>query len=212
MKTWEEFVSRYSTKQFPKGVTILHQGDKPDILYVIKEGFVLCHDISNDGTIRPIITDRKLEILPIGWLFDKVERTQFFYKAYTRVVLWVIPKEEIKDFLIQNPQSQFALYGDTVERMLELQARFLTFQQTKALNKVAMSLIFSAERFGVPSEGGMVLIDAPISQQDIANFLGITRETVSIQIGELEKLGVLRRKGQKYFVHKDSLRRLICKY
>ena len=205
MKVWEEFVSKYPTRKFKKGSIILHQGDVPSAVYVIKSGFINNYEISSDGVEKPILFDRHLEVFPIGWVFDLITRCQFFYEAFTDVVLWVVPKEDVNQFFLANPKSQYAFFRDFVERMLDLQTRFVALQQNKASDKILLTIHFLASRFGDRLKGDRVFVYLPLTQQDMANFLGLTRETTSIELKQLQNDGVIKYDRQKYYVNMPKL-------
>ncbi len=56
--------------------------------------------------------------------------------------------------------------------------------------KVASLLVYLASRFG-ETEGKEVVIQVPFTHKDVAQWLGITRETASRQIGKIEKKGLI---------------------
>jgi CRP-like cAMP-binding protein len=49
----------------------------------------------------------------------------------------------------------------------------------------------------------------PLTQQDLANFLGLTRETTGVQLKALEQDGVLRYKRQRYMVNTSRLSAMV---
>src|SRR3989344_3506860 len=69
-----------------------------------------------------------------------------------------------------------------------------------AYKRVASTFIVSAKRFGKSFKNKNVLIDIPLTHQDIANLAGITRETASISIEKLQSKGLIFRKSQKFIV------------
>lgn len=54
-----------------------------------------------------------------------------------------------------------------------------------------------------------VKILLPLTQQDLANFMGLTRETTSIELKKLQDQKILSYRQQKYTVHTNRLNELL---
>lgn len=73
-----------------------------------------------------------------------------------------------------------------------------------AYNKVAAIILICVERFGLIGKKSIV-IQVPLTHQDIANLLGLARETVSIEMEKLQEKGLIKHLG-KYLVVKNIQR------
>lgn len=201
MKAYLEFLEKYPVKNFTKGATILDQGDVPACAYVVKEGFVKTFDISPSGESLPLSFDHQYEILPMAWVFSHAKNAPYFYEAFTDCELWCVPREDFVAFLQSNAHSQFVIFDFFVKRyLLTMQMKMLSLEQAKATDKILYLLKFLTMRFGGDKTEGLVDIDLPLTQQDIASSAGLTRETASIELKRLEKLGVISYEKQEYAV------------
>lgn len=206
MKVYQEFLSNYPVKKFTKGAPILEQGETPRCAYIVKEGFVKTFDISPTGESLPLSFDHQYEILPMAWVFSHIDTAPYFYEAFTDCEVWCVPREDFIAFLKQNANSQFLIFDFFVKRYLMThQMKMLSLEQAKATDKILYLLKFLTMRFGGDKTEGVVDIDLPLTQQDIASSAGLTRETASIELKRLEKLGVISYERQEYSVDLTKL-------
>jgi len=67
----------------------------------------------------------------------------------------------------------------------------------KSIDKrISTVLVDFAEKFG-QRENGHVELDLPLNREGIANFIGLTRETVTRKMKRLERDGIIRPVGNK---------------
>jgi len=201
MKAYHSFLENYPTKSFAKGESILEQGDTPPHAFIVKNGFVKTFDINTNGDSLPLSFDHQYEIIPLAWVFSHTNRAPYFYEAFTDCELWCVPREDFIDFLKGNANSQFLIFDFFVKRyLLTMQMKMLSLEQAKASDKIMYLLKFFTMRFGGDQNGQVINIDLPLTQQDIASSAGITRETASIELKRLEKLGIISYQRQEYTV------------
>jgi CRP/FNR family transcriptional regulator len=74
--------------------------------------------------------------------------------------------------------------------IVEAQAHMLVLGCKTATEKLASTIVTLSERIGRTSNGGTV-IELPMTREDLADYLGMSIETVSRTLSELRKEGVL---------------------
>lgn len=200
MNEFEKFLSPYPTKKYSKGEVIIHQGDIPGRAFVIKSGYVKNADLTDGGEEKPLLFDTRWETFPIGWVFGKINRAQYYYEAFTDCEIYLVPREDYISFLRSHPDTLYVLFDRFVIRHLDYQIRIDGLSQSKAHDKILYTLRFLTSRFGTQLKGSDVKIRLPLTQQDIANILGITRETANAELKKLEKDGFIRRYHKDYIV------------
>ncbi len=145
----------------------------------------------------------------MAWVFTKLKVAQYFYEAFTDCELYCFPREAYIKFLKQNPEPLFEMFSHFVARNLNYQMRINALEQSKASSKVLHTMHFLALRFGVDIKQNHVKIPLPLTQQDLANFMGLTRETTSVELKKLQVLGVINYRNQMYTVRSDKLGELL---
>jgi len=68
-------------------------------------------------------------------------------------------------------------------------------------------LLEFGEKYGAPIDQGLK-INLPINMEEMANYVGVTRETISRKLNIFEELGIISLKGNKVLIIKqiDMLR------
>ncbi len=209
MQDYQKFLNQFRVKRFKKGELILCQGEVPTCAYVVKSGIVKTYNLTVQGEEKPIGFDIHNEIFPVGWVFGKVERVQYYYEAFTECEVYCMPLEAYMTYLKSKPDVLLATLCDLVSRYTGNQMRINALEQSKASSKVINTLHFLCLCYGEPLKKNVIKIQVPMTQQDLANFIGLTRETTGIELKKLQKQGVLSARKQSYLVRTDKLDELL---
>lgn len=209
MTTLHSFLSTCRIQHFSKGEIILVQDEIPATGYLIKKGVVKTYNLTSQGEEKPISFDIEGEVLPIAWVFSKLKVAQYFYEAFTDCDLYCISREEYISFLKNNPEPLYDMFDYFVGRNLNYQMRINALEQSKASYKVLHTIHFLALRFGKDIGENTVKIPLPLTQQDLANYMGLTRETTSVELKKLQVSGVISYRNQMYTVKSDKLNELL---
>lgn len=170
--------------------------------YSVKSGLVRAYDISSDGSEKPIAFKKPFETFPTAWLFKKAPAALYFYEAYTDVKLHVITREEFCHHMQHDALLMQKLLDDYVTSSVAKSLRINALQYSKAADKMLHILEYLMIMYGRELKGGKVVIDLPIIQQELANLLGITRETAVIQLSKLKQQGILSQSHRKIVINK----------
>lgn len=194
----EKFFSQFKTIHYKKGEVIIRPGDIPPGVYLLKKGYVKLYSISSEGKELTLIIFKADDFFPITWAINGTPNTQYL-EAMTAIEAWRAPKLEFLEFLKNNSDSFFELTSRMLIRLRGLMQRMEYLAFGNAYAKVASILLICAERFG-EKEGENIVIKVPLTHNDIATLLGITRETASIEIKKLERKGLIAYHGRSVVV------------
>jgi CRP-like cAMP-binding protein len=86
------------------------------------------------------------------------------------------------------PQIAINLLGTVVERLDDIQNRYLELQTERVEQRIARSLLRIMKQSGRRTEEG-ILIDFRLSRQELADYTGTTLYTVSRTLSSWEKRG-----------------------
>lgn len=199
----------YPTKKFAAGEMILYQGEVPTCAYVMKSGLVKVYNITAQGDEKPIAFRSSPDLLASAWIFDKSGGALYFCEAHTESVAYAVPKADFLRLIKQNNDALLNLLSRyvTLNTAGSLQLHALEF--SKASDKIIHMLFYLCQTYGVDDPTGLVCIDLPLTQQELANLLGLTRETTGIELLKLKKMGLLVFSKKKYRVNKPQLLKLI---
>lgn len=206
MNKLNAFAKKFPTRSYQAKEIILHQDDKVRCGYFILSGKVRVYDINNLGEEKPLSYDKQDEIFPITYLYLGTRHSPYYYEAYTDCKLAIIPKKNYLEFIKSNPDVLFITTKALVARYSDFNRRINALTQLKAENKVLHALKYFSRRHGDRKVRGKTLINIPLSQQELANFAGLTRETVSSVMSKLKKRKIVSYDSNKPMkVDKDKI-------
>lgn len=132
-------------------------------------------------------------------------------EAATEVELCSFPRRAIERMMIDQPDLEHRLLQQTLKELDEARDWMVTLGRKTAAEKVASFLLMIARNI-VPVAAGerRAAFDLPLSRAEIADFLGLTIETVSRQITRLRSEGVIRIEHTRHVVV-DDLGRLAAR-
>lgn len=191
---FDQFFSKYRLFQYHKGEVILRAKDESRGVFYLTSGFVKLYSIAKTGQEFTLIIFKPGDLFPIMWAINNTPN-DYFLGAQTAVSLRRAPREDFLEFVKNDPDVFFELTSRMLIRFGGLLTRMEYLVFGNAYNKVASILLICAQRFGA-KVGQSVVIGVPLTHGDIANLVGVTRETVSVEMKKMEKeqiIGYLRR-------------------
>ena len=113
----------------------------------------------------------------------------------TAVMLSRIPRALLRSVLDDHPRVELRLFEQAVARR-DATIRHLCGALTGSVRaRVAGQLVELAERGHDTPDGHELAF--PVTHQELAALIGTTRETVSLELGRLERSGLIARRGRQ---------------
>ncbi|KQV64431.1 Crp/Fnr family transcriptional regulator [Rhizobium sp. Root1220] len=112
-------------------------------------------------------------------------------EAASDVNLCRVPKAALERIVKTNPTLAGRLMTQTLRELDEARDWMLTLGRKTAAEKVASFLMLIATHLDPEAQGDSRRFDLPLSRADIADFLGLTIETVSRQMSRLKADGII---------------------
>lgn len=209
MNGYQDFLRQFRTKQYKKGELILCQGDDPPSALVVRSGVVKVYNLTRQGEEKPIDFCQSGDVFPLAWVFGRARRAQYYYEAFNNCGIACVPAAQYLDYIERHPEELMKAQRRLVERVMGFEMRVNALEQSKAACKIVNVLHFLCLRFGEEIEQHKVKISIVLTQQDIANLTGLTRETAGLELKKLIQQGVLGKERQRYTVRTDKLNELI---
>ena len=165
------------------GETLFVEGDEADSIYEIVRGMVRIHKLLPDG--RRQITG----FLSAGHLLGLAPEGAFVYtaEAITEVTLCRYKRAAFDRLIDEVPGFAKRLLAVASEELYRAQDQMLLLGRKSATEKVASFLLLMAGQ--QDDEEGEV--EVPMTRSDIADYLGLTIETVSRTLSKLKQDGVI---------------------
>jgi len=209
-EAFDEFITTFPLLVFEKGQTVLLKDEVPKGTYVIESGIIKTYTINETGEERIVSIDTKGEDIPIGFTIGLIDRCQYFYQAYTRCTIRVVPTDAYLNHLAENPESLYKRHIRITKILLTNLRRIEALGQSNASEKVARTLLYMADTLG-STFPNKTIRKLSITQQEIANALGLTRETAGIVLKKLELKQLLEHSRNTYVLYIERLHKYIDK-
>jgi CRP/FNR family transcriptional regulator len=173
---------------FPAKSVLFEQGQKADFVYSVSDGTIRLFRLLPDGRRQIIGFAIRGDFL--GVAMDDVH--EYSAEAVDHVRLCRIPRPAFATMLDEKPHLLKRLHQLASMEIHNSQDQIVLLGRKNAEERVAAFLLSFRERLARLSTRS-VTIPLPMSRQDIADFLGLTIETVSRTISKLarEKLIVV---------------------
>lgn len=126
-------------------------------------------------------------------------------EAATDVALCSFPKDAMERMMRESPELERRLYKQALDELDEARDWMVTLGRKTASEKIASLLLMIAHHAEPALTAGRncVRFDLPLTRADIADFLGITIETVSRQLTRLRTDNVINIENNRHVIVPD---------
>lgn len=195
-----EFFSHYTALKYDKNERILRENENPTGVYFVSKGITRLYLISDEGNELTVIMQPEAAVFPLRWALDG-QTNIYNYQAMMPLELWRAPREEFLQFLSENSDITLGLLSQQMFDFSALVYRMQHIVFGNAHAKVASIVLTAAKRFGEAQSGGSILVQVPLTHQQIADSAGITRETASLEMKKLKDEGIITYKGRTIIIN-----------
>lgn len=174
-----------------RGETFVHEGDQSSTLYIINSGIAKLIRSSNLGKEQIISLQTDGDIIGEYYLLSDFEPYNFSVTALSDMKICTLNKSDMDEILDMHPDLCRTMLTELSRKMITIENKLQNIAITDTDAKVAYMLMQLHAKFGYVTEEGPI-IDNPLSREDMANFAGMTRETMSRYLSKLAKDDVIR--------------------
>ncbi|WP_370944094.1 Crp/Fnr family transcriptional regulator [Amycolatopsis sp. cg5] len=185
-------------RRHPSDELLLRQGDPTEHLLLITEGWVRISSSNAAGS--ELLTGHRGPGHLIGELAALYgsPRGADVHTVET-VELVVITRDRFLACLHERPTVTIALVKQMADRVTEAENMRRWFAVHDVTKRVAASLLHMAEQHGLAGPAGLV-IQIPLTQQDLANHVGATRRSVARAMTTLREQGLIAAVNRRHVV------------
>lgn len=174
------------------GQPLFFEGDDVVRVYMVSEGMLKLYALLGDG--RRQVTGF---MFPGDFLGISLEDEHAFSaEALGPVELWAFTRANFNDFCDRHPAVERELYHLAAHELAAAQQQMMLLGRKNAAERLAsffLMLLARKERLEPQADA---LVDLPMSRLDIADYLGLTKETVSRMIANLRDSRLIRLASQ----------------
>lgn len=172
------------------GSVLYYQGDPADHFFEVLQGVVKLYMLTPDG--RRQVTSFCFPGQFVGQGADD----SYLQTAETvgDAVLRRYPRSGMDRLTIEQPELAHRLLRMTLNDLIVAQDQMLSLGRKTATERIASFFLRLAKR-ETKQDDERAMIHLPMARTDIADYLGLTPETVSRILGRLKSLGIIALKS-----------------
>ncbi|HWT97483.1 MAG TPA: cyclic nucleotide-binding domain-containing protein [Terriglobales bacterium] len=181
----EKLRTALTTSHFAAGESLIHEGEPAAALFNIVKGTVKLYKLLSDG--RRQITGF---LVPGDFLGIALNKTYAYSaEAIEDVQVCRFDRARFSALLGDLPKLEHRLLEAACTELAAAQDQMLLLGRRTALERVASFLLQWHQRFAAHGKGEKIVL--PMSRSDIADYLGLTIETVSRSLTALRRSKVI---------------------
>lgn len=173
----------------PAGAAIFLKGDPGNSMIAVVRGRIkIC---AHSSTGKELI----LNIIERGGLFGEIALFDGEPRTADAIALedsdlLSLERSKFQPFLRENPDLALRLLAVVCKRFRETSEHLEDTLFREASSRLACCLLRLSRAFGKSVDGG-TLLDIKLSQQQLGNYVGVSRETVNKQLCEWQRNGFI---------------------
>jgi CRP/FNR family transcriptional regulator len=183
-----------TTRSVGKGHIIFNEGDDGDRLFIVLDGKVKITRAAVDGRENLIAVLGTAEMFGELSLFDPGPRTASV-SAVTDATLASLDHDDLRPLLLERPGVAVELLQALAQRLRRTNEAMADLVFTDVPGRVAKALLDLADKFGVVEADG-TRVRHDLTQEELAQLVGASRETVNKALSEFAHRGWLRIEGR----------------
>lgn len=199
--TDEELAQVYQISGFRtyrKKSVIFHEGEEKAAIYFIYDGLVKTYKTDEDGHENIVSFLKQGDMFPHATFFD-LQPYPATAEALVDSDMIVIPQSSFEQLILAIPaltKKTIVMMGGKI-RELQQMLQQITGQDVQS--RGVAFLLKIAERYGV-EQSGRLIIPVPLTNLEMANAIGTTRETVNRLLNQLRKQNIIEKDGSKLVI------------
>ncbi|ACP31804.1 Crp/Fnr family transcriptional regulator [Corynebacterium aurimucosum] len=194
----QNLIEQMETVRFPRGTTIFEEGEPGDRLYIITSGKIKLARHAPDGRENLLTVMGPSDMFGELSIFDPGPRTSSAV-CVTEVTAATMNSEMLKQWVADHPAIAQQLLRVLARRLRRTNANLADLIFTDVPGRVAKTLLQLANRFGV-QEGGALRVNHDLTQEEIAQLVGASRETVNKALATFAHRGWIRLEGKSVLI------------
>ncbi len=186
--SWAELPGcQQSIQSHAAGAFLFCEGDETDFVYEVVAGIVCNFRTMSDGRRQVVSFSYPGDLIGLV----QGERHRFSSQAVSPARIRRIPKGALLKTAAARPELAEKLLNFATSELAILQERFVTLNRKSAQERIATFLLELVERLTDGDDDGAVTLTLPMRRRDMADYLGLSVETVSRVLTGMKNSGAI---------------------
>ncbi|NRD78412.1 Crp/Fnr family transcriptional regulator [Bacillus sp. BRMEA1] len=180
----------HHTKKMEKGTFLFQEGTPANEMYIIQSGILQVSKIIPDGRELTLRMCAAGDFIGELTLFSPKPKYTLSGRVAETGQVGVIMRNVLEEKLSQNLALSLEFMKWMSQQHRKTQAKFRDLVLHGKKGALYSTLIRIHNSYGLKTNDG-VIIDLPLTNQELANFCGTSREVVNRLLSELRKEGII---------------------
>ena len=188
-------------RSFQAGQTVIWSGDRMDFVASVVSGIATLTQTMEDGRRQMVGL-----LLPSDFVGRPGRNTAAYdVTATTDLVMCCFREKPFEELILSTPHISQRLLEMSLDELDAAREWMLLLGRKTAREKIASLLAIIARRDVSlnPRAKGPIVFDLPLTREEMADYLGLTLETVSRQVSALRRDGVISLEGKRHVTVND---------
>jgi CRP-like cAMP-binding protein len=190
-KELEEIAKYFHEKHYNKGDYLFFEEEAEPGIYILVDGLIKLIKETPDG--KTIIVRLVFPKEMFGWVEVGNRKPRYTYTAQAVLPSMVLymSNQDFINLSMKYPHLALMITCDLSEHLLETYEVLKSIASGKVEERIAKLLLELADKIGKETPEGYLVIEAPITRQDIAEMTGTTVETAIRIMSRWKKEGII---------------------
>jgi len=197
----EELLSiRHQVKEIKKDSFLFREGEVAKSVYIVQSGKLRIEKVTPNGRELTLKISGPGQLVGEVTIFSDAPKYMLAARAIEDTVYLQISLKDLEEALMLNGRLSIAFMKWMGIDQQKTQTKFRDLLLHGKKGALYSTLIRLSNSYGVKTEDG-ILIDVVLTNQELANFCGMTREVVNRMLGNLKKNGTVSMHEGKIYLH-----------
>ncbi|WP_428909126.1 Crp/Fnr family transcriptional regulator [Niallia sp. Krafla_26] len=195
----QHFIDKEPIQKIPVGSFLFQEKEEVENIYLLLNGSISIGRVHVKGKefILKILSGE--EVIIEYELFKQHPSYHFFAKTMSNCDILVIKRTQFEEYALNEPSILAALSNHLSTRYIKSQIKCQDLIMNGKKGGLYSILIRLCNSYGIVTENG-ILIDLPITHQELANLTFGTREVIQRMLKELREKDVISYEHQRFTV------------
>ena len=195
------FQTKEPFQKIKSGSVLFQEKDSVEYVYLLLKGSIALGRVHLKGKEFILKVLNNQELIVEYQLFKANPHYQFYAKTLTDCEMMLVKREHFEEFILTDPEAMNALVYWLSTGYLKAQMKCQDLIMNGKKGGLYSILIRLCNSYGVKTDDG-ILIDLPLTHQELANLTFGTREVIQRSLKELREKDIISYDNQKITVKK----------
>ena len=183
-------LNRGLEKEYKKNQHIFFEGDQVESIYRVKDGLVKLEKVSENGDVRIIDVLKEGDYLALLTVLNDEKEYKVTATPLKDSIITPISRYDANEAYQQNLHFKETCLKCAANRLGVFQGHTFNSSIIDVEQRILNTLNHLSKKFGY-KEDGYTFVELPFSKTELANMVGLRRETLSRKLKVMQEDGIL---------------------